>query len=113
MCTKHLRMCCMMATIIITRSNLSNLGFFVRFVLIWCASVYKLNTHVVKRTISLKFELETRRATAFELCMYIVAHTDIECSICNHTHVYNQVDMMEVVTNLYAAEIFQSDTQIC
>ena len=67
MSTKHLRMCWIMATIIIAHSNLSNLGFFTRFVLIWCTSVYKLNTHVVKRACNLKFELETRGAAAFKL----------------------------------------------
>ena len=51
----------------IAHSNLLNLDFFTRFVLIWCASVYKLNTHVVKRASSLKFELETRGAAAFKL----------------------------------------------
>ena len=67
MCTKHLRMCWIMATIIIAHSNLSNLGFFAHFVLIWCALVHKLNTHVVKRSRNLKFELETRGAAAFKL----------------------------------------------
>ena len=67
MCTKHLRMYWIMAKIIIAHSNLSNLGFFTCFVLIWCASVHKLNTHVVKRASSLKFELETRGAAAFKL----------------------------------------------
>ena len=67
MCTKHLRMCWIMATIIIAHSNSLNLDFFTRFVLIWCALVYKLNAHVVKRASSLKFELETRGAAAFKL----------------------------------------------
>ena len=67
MCTKHLRMCWIMATIIIARSNLLNSDFFTRFVLIWCALVYKLNTHVVKRASSLKFKVETRGAAAFKL----------------------------------------------
>ena len=67
MCTKHLRMCWIMATIIIGYSTLSNSGFFACFVLIWCTSVYELNTRVVKRASSLKFELETCGAATFEL----------------------------------------------
>ena len=50
-----------MDTIIIAHSNLLNLDFFTRFVLIWCALVYKLNAHVVKRTSSLKFRSITWR----------------------------------------------------
>ena len=67
MCTKHLRMCWIMTTIIIAHSNMLKLDFFNHFVLVWCALVYKLNTHVVKRASSLKFELESRGAAAFKL----------------------------------------------
>ena len=37
--------------IIIARSNLLNLGFFVCFVFSWCTLVDKLNTHVVNLVI--------------------------------------------------------------
>ena len=67
MYTKHLRMCWIMETIIIAHSNLLNFVFFARFVLIWCASVYKMNTHVVKRASSLKFKLETCGSAMFKL----------------------------------------------
>ena len=57
MCTIHYRMCWIVATILIACSKLSNLGFIAGFVLSWCASLNKLNTPVVNRASSLKFEL--------------------------------------------------------
>ena len=58
MVIKHLRMCWIIATIIIAHSNLSKSGFFTNFVLIWCALVYKLNTHVVNSAENVKKTLE-------------------------------------------------------
>ena len=44
--------------IIIAHSNLLNMGFFPRFVFSWCALVDKLNTDIVIRPSSLKFDLK-------------------------------------------------------
>ena len=60
--------------IIIARYNLLNLEFFAHFVLSWCVSVDKKNTHVVNRASSLKFELKTCGAAVFKLhgCLFQV-----------------------------------------